>query len=143
MAAQQEIIVKYGSPGPGYQAKYCTIWQIDAEFPWFPAKKILINTDFKERWQHALKNIQAENLQHEIITFDGCYADRKVRLRPSAISLHAWAMAWDLNAHIEQLGQTTTHWSEEFLALVRAAGIFWGGDFHNRKDPMHFALYNG
>lgn len=142
MTAQQEIIAKYGQPGPAYQAKYCEIWKIDQDFPWFPAKKIFINKDFKERLMIALKNIDEAGLSHEIKTFDGCYSDRKVR-GASSISLHSWAMAWDLNGHIEGLGQTTTHWSAEFLALMAAAGIHWGGNFQRRKDPMHFGLYNG
>jgi hypothetical protein len=142
MTAQQQIIAKYGMPGAIYQSKYCTLWQIDAAFPWFPAKRILINTDFKERWELALKNIFDANLHHEIITFDGCYVERKVRGR-SAISLHSWAMAFDLNAHLERLGQIETHWSAEFLALISAAGISWGGNFQKRKDNMHFSLYNG
>lgn len=142
MTAQQQIIEKYGQPGPGYLAKYCILWEIHNDFPWFPAKRIYINKDFKDRLMLAFKNIEEAGLQSEIITFDGCYVERKVR-GSSAISLHSWALACDLNAHLEKLGQIETNWSEEFLALMQAAGVCWGGNFKGRRDPMHFALYPG
>lgn len=142
MSAQNEIIAKYGEPGSEYRAKYCEMWEVQEDFPWFPARRIFINKDFRLRLMLAFTAMQAENLQHEIVTFDGCYVERQVR-GSSLISLHSWAMAMDLNAHTEQLGQLQTHFSQEFIACMTGAGLFWGGNFHARKDPMHFALFNG
>lgn len=142
MSAQSEIIAKYGPPGPEYLSKFCELWQIDADFPWFPAKRIFINSDFKAKWEVALPKLFEADVHTEIQTFDGCYAERNVRGR-SVPSLHSWAMAWDLNAATERLGQTTTNWSSDFIDIVTAAGIYWGGNFIHRKDPMHFAHYDG
>lgn len=133
---------KYGQPGAKYQAAFCMIWNVQQDFPWFPAKQIFINKDFKAKLFKAFTALEAAGLHTEIKTFDGCYNDRAVRGK-SALSMHAWAAAIDLNASTEKLGQVQTNWSEDFLQTMRNAGIFWGGDFINRKDPMHFALVDG
>lgn len=142
MTAQTKIISKYGEPGPEYQAKYCELWLVQLDFPWFPAKRIFINKDFKEALFKAFTGIEQANLQEEIETFDGCYVERKVR-GSSKISLHSWALAIDLNAHKEKLGQEATHWSEQFISIMEQAGVYWGGNFKTRKDNMHFGLYPG
>lgn len=129
-------------PGVTYQAKFCTIWKVQEDFPWFPAKRIFINKEFKEKLYKAFKKIEEAHLQNEIHSFDGCYQERKVR-GSSAISLHSWAMAIDLNASMEKLGQTTSHFSGEFIKIMTEEGIYWGGNYQGRKDPMHFSLYNG
>lgn len=128
-------------PGEDYQNKWCVRWEIKKDFPWFPANSIFINKDFKEKLYLAFRELQQKNLHKEIKTFDGCYVDRKVR-GSSLISLHSWAMAIDLNAAFEKLGQTVTHFSKEFINIITKY-VFWGGNFNGRKDPMHFALYNG
>lgn len=136
------IIKKYGLPGAEYQARYCVLWKIADDFPWFPAKKIFINKEFKDKLFSAFTNLKKAGIEKEIKTFDGCYNDRSVRGRKST-SLHAWAMAIDLNASLNKLGQKNTGWSGQFVAIMKAAGIYWGGDWLGRKDPMHFALFNG
>lgn len=140
MSAQSEIISKYGMPDAVYQYKYCVLWQIQKDFPWFPAKRVFINADFKKKLYAAFNKL--DNLHTEIETFDGCYEQRTVR-GSKFISLHSWAMAIDLNASKEKLGQVNTGWSDEFLKVMRDNGIFWGGDYVGRKDPMHFSHYNG
>lgn len=142
MSAQQTILLKYGPPDATYQAKYCAMWDVQKEFPWFPAKRMFINNDFKAQLQEAFTVLQAAGVHTEIKTFDGCYNDRSVRGRDSK-SLHAWGLAIDLNASVEKLSQSDTHWSEQFISIMEASGIYWGGRWISRKDPMHFALYNG
>ncbi len=142
MIAQDLITQKYGLPSPEYLAKYCSLWEVQKEFPWFPAKRIFINNDFRDKLRVAFERIEAASLQGEIHTFDGCYVERKVR-GSNKISLHSWAMACDLNAHEERLGQTVSHFSTVFISIMVTAGLFWGGNYKGRKDPMHFSLYNG
>lgn len=141
MSAQDEIIFKYGQPDKAYFDKYCIMWQIQEDFSWFPAKRIYINKDFKDKLYTALKEIEAAGLQHEIETFDGCYVERKVR-GSNKISLHSWAMATDWNAAKEKLGQNDTHFTPAFIAIM-VKYVYWGGNYKGRKDPMHFSLYNG
>lgn len=142
MTAQEEILAKYGQPGSAYQSKFCELWNIQTDLPWFPAKRIFINKDFKVKLMTALVAIEFAGLQNEIQTFDGCYVERKVR-GSNKISLHSWALSIDLNAHKEKLGQTFTHWSDKFLQIMRDSGIYPGWDFKGRKDPMHFGAFNG
>lgn len=142
MSAQKILIDKYGEPSAAYQSKHCIIWEVQKDFSWFPAKKMLVNKDFKEKLFKAFTNLQKVGIHTEIKTFDGCYNDRSVRGR-SSTSLHAWAAAIDLNASTEKLAQNTTHWSGQFIAIMKAAGLYWGGDWTNRKDSMHFSYLNG
>ena len=149
MTAQSQIISKYGLPSPEYNSKYCEMWSVSVDFPWAsnilvngrPWKRVYINSDFKKKLSIAFTNLERVGLHTEIKTFDGCYVVRSVRGKKSQ-SLHSWAMAVDFNASIERLGQETTNWSGRFIAIMKAAGIYWGGDWR-RKDPMHFAHYNG
>lgn len=142
MGAQTEIIKKYGLPGQQYQSKYCIVWEVKRDFPWFPCDRIFINKDFKDKLFKAFKELEQAGVAGEIKTYDGCYEDRKVRGSDS-ISLHSWAMAIDFNAKFEKLGQNITHFSKEFVNIMIKNGLFWGGNYAGRKDPMHFSLYNG
>lgn len=153
MTAQEILFQKYGDPrDPNYQPRYCTIWEAVIDFPWLanvknsasgqPVRRILINKDFKAKLFEGFKLIEEAGLQGEIITYDGCYEARKSRTT-NLLSLHYWAAATDLNAFQERLGSKITHWSPEFITHMKAAGLFWGGDFHGTKDPMHFALLDG
>ena len=152
MTAQTQIILKYGLPGKEYMDKHCEMWNISEDFPWtlnikvgdtdHAWRRIFINKDFKSKLHHAFQNLERAGLHTEIKTFDGCYVDRKVRGK-NARSLHSWALAIDLNAKWEYLGRVSTDWSPRFVAIMKAAGIYWGGDWKGRKDNQHFALFNG
>lgn len=142
MSAQDTLIQKYGPPDTVYQRNHCRVWYPKKEFPWFPAEKIMINSDFCNMLVIALKSVETKGLQHEIEFFDGCYSYRKSRTT-AKLSLHSWAAAIDLNAAKEVLGQRTTRWSAAFINCFTDAGIFWGGNFHGTKDPMHFAMLDG
>ncbi len=152
MSAQTAILKKFGAPDADYQAKFCEVWDAQKDFAWLkdvintatgkPVTRILINKEFKFKLFRAFQNLYKAGCHTEIKTFDGCYNNRSVRGKDST-SLHAWAMAIDLNAASEKLAQEKTNWSAQFLAIMRAAGIFCGADWKGRKDSMHFALYNG
>lgn len=142
MNAQKEIISKYGLPDNVYQAKHCELWQVQKDFAWFPTTKIFINKDFKKKLYNAFKELETNNLQSEIKTFDGCFQQRTVR-GSDMISLHSWAMAIDINASTEKLGQVKSTLSPKFIEIMLKNGLFWGGNYKGRKDPMHFSLYNG
>ena len=140
LSAREIIIVEYGEPGLKYQQKFCEIWEIKKEFPWFPATKIFINKDFRQKITVAFKALEAKGLHTEIKTFDGCLVERKSRGLKVA-SLHSWAIAIDLNASTNPFGGPVK-FSKEFLKTMRDCDIYCGADW-KRKDGMHFALYNG
>lgn len=136
---RSEIQLKFGAPGKDYNDKYMTTWNVKEKYSWFPEDHIYINRDFAVQLDLAFAEIQAAGLTGEIKKFDGCFVVRNTR-GASTPSLHSWGMAMDLNASVERLGQTATHWSDGFLNIMRKY-VYWGGDFHGRKDPMHFSLY--
>ena len=139
---QNSIIEKYGLPGKDYNDKYLINWNVKDYYPWFPVPSFYVNKAFRDKLFSAFANLEQNNCHTQIKTFDGCFVVRDVRGSDN-ISLHSWGMAIDLNASLEPLGATTTNFSGQFIAIMKAQGIYWGGDWIHRKDPMHFALYNG
>lgn len=149
MNAQQLLIQKYGNPDKNYLNKWCIDWAVKKDFPWFPATKIYINKDFKLKLVQAFAALEKEGLEKEIITFDGCYNDRNTT-GSNKKSLHAWAVATDLNqkTNLMVMHQVKNKYplggfTEKFVTVMKSTGLFWGGDYTTRFDPMHFSLYNG
>lgn len=148
MIAQQQLLAKYGPPDHDYVQKWCVVWYVQSEYPWFPAHSFLVNKDFRAKLRQAFSQLQTKGLHTEIRTFDGCYNDRNVR-GSDTTSLHSWAVACDLNAEdnpmTESEDPTLRHgkWSPAFIQTMKETGLFFGGDFHHRADPMHWGLVNG
>lgn len=148
MSAQLQLLTKYGLPDHAYIAAHCVIWNIDEDFPWFPVISFLVNKDFKLMLENAFRTLEAIGLHTEIKTYDGCYNDRSVR-GSTTTSLHAWAVAIDLNAKTNGMVPAPTpeqrkgSWSDAFISVMEEAGLFFGGNFHSRADPMHWALLDG
>lgn len=148
MSAQQDLTQRYGRPDQLYVRTHCIQWSIQTEFSWFPAASFLVNSDFRSLLTTAFTALQAAGLHTEIHTFDGCYNPRRVR-GGEAVSLHAWAAAIDLNAASNPMAvnptaaQRTGSWSPEFISTMKASGLYFGGNFHVRADPMHWAMGDG
>lgn len=72
--------------------------------------------------------------------FGGCYNYRRVSGR-SQLSVHSWGAAIDLDPVNNPLGKKWRPDSgmmpEQVVAIFRAEGWRWGGDF-TRPDCMHF-----
>jgi hypothetical protein len=81
-------------------------------------------------------DIVAQGLVPLLKTFDGCYNDRLVR-GGSAMSLHAWGLAIDLNAADFPLGSIARQ-DHRLTVAFEKQGFWYGGDYHGRKDPMHY-----
>ncbi|MFC4261914.1 M15 family metallopeptidase [Ferruginibacter yonginensis] len=140
LTARDIIIAEYGEPGAAYQRKYCEVWNVKKDFPWFPADKMLINKDFKKVLGVAFRKLQERGQHTEIKTFDGCY-NHRLSVGLKVLSLHAWALAIDMNAKENPL-KGAVRWSAGFLQTMRECGIYCGADW-KRKDGMHFAMFNG
>lgn len=148
MNAQKIMLARYGEPHDAYLKEYCLVWHVQGDYPWFPARSFLINVDFKRKLEIAFKGLYDAGVHTEIKTYDGCYNDRDVRGSDST-SLHAWACAIDLNAKDNPMttdpDPVKRHgtWTPLFIQIMKSAGIYFGGDWHSRADPMHFASENG
>lgn len=100
--------------------------------------KIFCNIDLHEPFQYALAHLISTGCANEIKTFDGCFNIRKMR-NASAMSLHSWGIAIDLNAFENQMF-TKGKFSKKFIDCFKSSGFDWGGDWEKRTDPMHFQL---
>lgn len=142
-SAQQMLYNRYGDPRlPGWENKWMTRWEIRQTFAWFPAAAIYLHKDFKPKLEAAFHELEAKGLHHEIKTYDGAFHIRNVRGSSTALSIHSWGAAIDLNAAQNPLG-TAGHWSQPFIEVMLTNGIFCGQNWVGRKDPMHFAMVNG
>lgn len=144
-----ELIAKYGPPDAHYLSEYCIMWNVREEFPWFMVNNIYINKDFKDMLAISFAAVQAADLQTEIVTYNGCYANRTVR-GSNSISAHAYAGAIDMDAALNPMfiaaglpmddPKRLGHWSQEFVTAMTSSGVFFGGYFKHRSDAMHFSM---
>ena len=150
MTAQETMIAKYGLPDGKYQSKWCILWEVQQDFPWFPAERIFLNKDFKDILYKAFVTLRLNGLQSEIKTYNGCLVVRPIR-GANSISMHAWGAAIDLNAQDDPMvinvpeDQITPairlgKWSQAFVDAMKSAGLYFGGDFIDRPDPMHYSM---
>jgi hypothetical protein len=98
MTAQEIMFEKYGDPeAPDYDAKWTVLWDPVADgHVWWPSVKVpiydnnvmiatrkagpfRINIDFKPMVHNAYLALEAQNLQGEIITFDGRFLNRSIK----------------------------------------------------------------
>jgi hypothetical protein len=73
--------------------------------------------------------------------FCGAYNKRKIRGRENerdAWSSHAYGAAIDINAKGNALGNPHGNMPAFVVAAFKSEGFRWGGDYHGRKDFMHF-----
>lgn len=150
MTAAQIIIAKYGAPDGKYQAENCVLWPIQEDgFPWFPVSHIFLNNLFKSMLFKSFTAVQAAGLQHEIISYNGCLVQRNVR-GSNSVSAHAYGAAIDLSASIDGMfiadglplndPKRLGKWSKTFVDAMTSSGVFFGGFFKHRSDPMHFSM---
>jgi len=89
---------------------------------------------------------EAAGLLPLLRTYDGCWVPRFKRGRapggPQALSNHTWGTAIDLNARELPLGTRPddTHPISALVPIAEAHGVFWGGLFRTRPDPMHWEV---
>ena len=134
---------RYGDPrSEHFRNDHLILWDIHDKFPWFPAKAIAIHKDFADRLLKAFAELEQHGLHTEIKTFDEGYNIRRIKGSDSALSVHSWGCAIDMNAAENQLGTAGT-WTYSFLEVMLLNGIFCGQNWVGRKDPMHFAMVNG
>lgn len=69
--------------------------------------------------------------------FDGVYNDRNVR-GASHKSMHAFGAAIDIDAEHNPLGAETGRMAAAVVTIFKSEGWRWGGDYHGRKDWVHF-----
>ena len=136
MVTSQQALKKYG-PASASNPNLI-IWDVPAnlEIGLIP-KKIYCNKDLIGPLSQAFKKLIDSGAIKELKTWDGCFNIRNKR-GLSSMSLHSWAIAIDVNAFENGLGQTPKL-SKLFVECFISSGFDWGGTW-TRKDGMHFQL---
>lgn len=136
MVTSQQALRKYGEASQSNPN--LILWDVpnELEIGIIP-KRIYCNKDMVKPLEQAFKNLIQRNHVSELKTYDGCFNIRKKR-GLNSMSLHSWAIAIDVNAFENGLGQTPKL-SQGFVKCFTDAGFDWGGTW-TRKDGMHFQL---
>jgi hypothetical protein len=85
----------------------------------------------------ALYDSQEKRRAAGVDQYDGCHNYRSVR-GATHLSMHAYGAAIDLDSAHNPLGATHGTMPAEVVAIFKAEGWRWGGDYSGRKDWMHF-----
>lgn len=80
-----------------------------------------------------------------VISWGGSFAPRFMRGSKTALSVHSWGAAFDINVPQNPLGAIPALAGRrgsvrELVTIANGLGWFWGGHFSGRLDGMHFQL---
>lgn len=152
MTTRQSAVTRYGGIdlAAGHWADQSK-WMANLAVPdgWFPGWKvqdsnvlvthIFCNRDIHAPLMAALTAVRSKGLAAELKTYDGCFNIRAVR-GSSLMSTHAFGLGIDINAATNPMSSVLhSTWSAGFVKCFTDQGFAWGGNFHGRKDPMHFS----
>ena len=92
---------------------------------------------FSEIWQKCLFNQVAVD-KTGASDYGGCFNIRPI-VGSHNYSNHSWAAAIDLSPGTNGFRHdASTTLSNIVIDAFKRQGALWGGDYHGRKDPMHF-----
>lgn len=129
-----------------WQEKYLT--HITPPFQMYydkkPMKSILVNkmcanelmAVFNEIWEAVGKD-QKKADETGVTDFGGCFNIRAIA-GSNNYSNHSWACAIDLSPGSNGFNVQKTTLHSIVVNTFKKHGARWGGDYHGRKDPMHF-----
>lgn len=141
MITSGQAFNKFGQPGTARESQYMVLWTVPknlavGKIP----KRIYVNKALKPVLEAALTNVVERGLVDCIHSWDGCHAIRKMRRAGAVQSLHSWGLAVDINAAENPMGHPSQQDPRLVKAFMDTGMIDWGGDWHTRKDAMHFQL---
>jgi hypothetical protein len=138
----QERIKKYGNPftNPKWEFGQMVLWDIPDDInkaiPALP-NKVYCHKIMPAPLEKTFRKLIELGLHKEIKTWDGCFNIRKQR-GSTALSVHGWGQAVDLNAAWNGLGKPV-QWSDAFVQVWRDLGWVCGADWKgSRRDGMHY-----
>lgn len=140
MVTSNDCIRKYGLPNVAMERQHLVAWdvpdEINAAIPELP-NRIYCNKDLIKPLELAFNNIIDRCLTDQVKTWDGCF---NIRLKRGGVSwsLHSWAIAVDINAARNGLGEEPVM-CPDLVKCFTDAGFEWGGNW-KRQDGMHFQL---
>lgn len=87
----------------------------------------------------GMQNLVDSGRIEEWRRFDGCWNVRVMK-GGTSLSVHSWAMAFDVNAAENPFNSSRHQLSNEFVNCFARAGFESGGMWTSPKDWMHFQL---
>jgi hypothetical protein len=99
------------------------------------------------RLSETVEDMTQFDSHHKLIVDDWGYAVRPVRGQTSGYSNHG-GYAFDDNATRHPLGRAHTFSPAQVVQIHKILAMYegiirWGGDYHSRKDEMHFEINDG
>ena len=96
-------------------------------------------------FQRFFDLVEDNGLLHLVRTFDGAFYPRFIRGSKTSLSNHSWGTALDINAYANGLGKEPAGMGEDgcllpLVGLMHECGLYWGGHFQSRIDPMHIEV---
>jgi D-alanyl-D-alanine carboxypeptidase len=88
---------------------------------------------------------EKKGLLSRINSYSGSYSPRVIRGTKDRLSLHAYAVAFDINVDTNSLSALPALEGEpgsvcDLVSTANALGFYWGGHFSSRFDGMHFEV---
>lgn len=139
-----QIVATFGSlDDPNFQANNIVLFNLPypLSYAGTPVARARAHKLVVPVFQAVFSEINNAGLSKLATDYSGIYAARPIRGYASHPSTHSWGIAIDLDAASNQMG-TVGDMDPQIIAIFKKYGFFWGGDFHSRKDPMHFQYAN-
>jgi hypothetical protein len=121
----------FGDPNqPGWQEKNLTLISSKS------GVEFRVNTQAAQAFKGFIDDLEARGYK---IASGGGYNLRNIR-GGHTLSQHAFGNAIDINPGENPMGTgpLKTNLPADISDIAAKHGLIWGGDWHNRKDPMHF-----
>lgn len=97
-----------------------------------------INIKLLPYLKEAEARIKAEGIDYQIRNATAT-AWRKIR-EGQNLSMHSWGAAIDINTDTNPLGSDKTTIPKRVIEIMESVGLYWGGNWKGRPDPMHFEM---
>ncbi len=126
------ITKTFGPPGSN---------QVSVKMPAGPGGKMInvtCNAKIADRMKAAFEEIKSSGLSNSIHSFDGSFNNRNKR-GGSSKSVHAWGIAFDINAGSNPMGRSKMTADQSKIAAVFKKYGF----YQLPNDPMHFQYATG
>lgn len=135
MVTAQDCLKKYGDPRKeSHMILYDTPSRL--EIGVIP-KRVYCNKDMIKPLELAFERVISRDFVGYLKTWDGCFNLRS-RRGGHDWSLHAWGIAFDVNAAWNKMGvKPSLH--QGVVQCFTDSGFDWGGNWRN-PDGMHFQL---
>lgn len=127
--ATAQLMAMYGSSASEVRAQLVPIN--------FMGKTVQVHKKAAPYFQAVVNDIKASGTTYKFRRL-GTFNWRSNRNNSSQLSTHSFGIAIDINDDVNCNGCTKSDFPDVVINAFRNNGFRWGGDYHGKKDPMHF-----